>query len=281
MVDENDAVSGEQDETEATAETVETTDNPVAQAKPKADDAEQDEQSGDDADKADDEVKAKDDKEDKSDDDKKPSRKPGAEKRIKQLIDKRNDLEREVAQLRSRLERNQKLERPDPGKYDDPDEYTSDLAVYKLRTSETSEIEEGVKHAQESANQALVQSYQEKILDFAAETPDFHSVASNPALQITPIMANEIMDSDQGPQVQYYLGKNPREAAEIATLSPAQQIRAIGRLEARVSAPVVKRVTQAPAPIKPVTGKSSPSLSYSESMSMEDYARMRAAGRNP
>lgn len=277
MSDENNALSGEQDAIAESELEQATPSDDDAQAEAEASEAEQGDEPGDEAEDA----KAKAEDEESAEDDKPKRNKKSASERISQLTQIRRDQEREIERLKAQLDRVSKLERPDPNKYDDPDEYTSDLAAYKLRTSQADDLRESAQAAQQSAQQALQAAYNERLMDFAAETPDFHTVAMNPALQITPVMAEQIMDSDLGPQVQYYLGKNPREAARIAALPPAHQIREIGRLEARVSAPAPRRTTQAPAPIKPVAGNSKPRLSYSDDMSMEDYAKLRAAGRNP
>lgn len=281
MSDENNALSGAQDDIAETEQVEATPVDDAAQADAEATEAEQGDNPGDEADEA--KAKAEDsDKADDSDEDGKPKRnKKSASERISQLTQIRRDQEREIERLKQQLERVSKLERPDPNKYDDPDEYTSDLAAYKFRQSQASELQESAKAAQEGAQKALQAAYNERVMDFASETPDFQTVAFNPSLPITPVMAETIMDSDVGPQVQYYLGKNPREAARISALSPAQQIREIGRLEARVLSPAPKRVTQAPEPIKPVAGNSKPRLSYSQDMSMEEYAQLRKAGRNP
>ena len=281
MVDETDAVSSETDElaNTETTETVEATPaDDAAQAEANTDDAEQGKTPGDEADKAD--AKAEDD--DKADDKPKPNRK-SAKERISQLTTIRRDQEREIASLRAKLERTQKLERPDPSKYEDSDEYSSDLAAFKIRSSEAGDIEASVKDVEQRSAQVAVEAFEERLSDFRPDAPDFDAVANNPLLlsKLTPTMAKEMLDSDYGPQVQYYLGKNPREAASIASMSPSQQIRAIGRLEAEVSRPVQKRVTQAPAPIKPVSGTGKAGLSYTADIPMEDYARLRKAGRNP
>ena len=55
----------------------------------------------------------------------------------------------------------------------------------------------------------------------------------------------------------YYLGCNPKEAERISRLSPYLQAKEIGKIEAKVADnPPVKRTTNAPPPIKPVTAKS-------------------------
>jgi hypothetical protein len=280
MSDETNALSGEQDAiVETGQETATPADETAAQADENAETAEQGEQPGDEADDGEAKAEDKDAKADDSDDEDKPKRnRKSASERISQLTQIRRDLERENERLKSRLERTAKLERPDPNKYDDPDEYSSDLAAYKVRKAEADDLQESAKDAETRASQALAEAYNERVMDFAAETPDFYTVAQNPALPISPVMAQEIMDSDVGPQVQYYLGKNPREAAQIAALPPGQQIRAIGRLEARVSAPAPKRVTQAPAPIKPVAGNRTPASFDPNKASVEDYIKKRNEG---
>jgi hypothetical protein len=69
-------------------------------------------------------------------------------------------------------------------------------------------------------------------------------------------MAQTIQASDNGPDIAYYLGTNPKEADRISRLEPFLQAKEIGRLEAKVaSEPVTKRTSSAPAPISPVTAR--------------------------
>ena len=273
MVDENDALSGEQDESTQAPETgtEESTENPVAQAKPETEQAEQGDNPGDEAQTE--EAKA----EDSEQVEKKPNRK-SASQRIGELTQIRRDQEREIARLNAQLDRTRRLQRPDPNAYEDSDEYASDLAAYKVRTSQTEDIEASVKDAEVRATEVLAAAHNERVMEFSQDAPDFHQVAGNPSLPITPDMAKEIMDSDFGPQIQYHLGKNPREAARISQLPPSRQIREIGRLEAEVSRPAPKRVTQAPAPIKPVAGKRVNPAFDPQKATPEEYAKKRAEG---
>jgi hypothetical protein len=76
-------------------------------------------------------------------------------------------------------------------------------------------------------------------------------------------MAQTIRESDIGPDVAYYLGTNPKEAARISKLSPASQIKEVGKIEIRLeSNPSVKKTTNAPAPIAPVSARSTGSPAY-------------------
>jgi hypothetical protein len=71
-------------------------------------------------------------------------------------------------------------------------------------------------------------------------------------------MAETIQSSDIGPELAYYLGSNPKDADRIARLSPLSQAKEIGKIEAKLAAePPMKKTTSAPAPITPVTARSS------------------------
>lgn len=105
---------------------------------------------------------------------------------------------------------------------------------------------------------------------------DFAEVALADDLTITPIMAEAMKDSDMGPDVAYYLGKNPDQAERIAKLNPAAQVREIGKIEARleVKAEPVKRPSKAPPPIDPISSGSGSSSSL-EAASQKEYEAMR------
>jgi hypothetical protein len=92
---------------------------------------------------------------------------------------------------------------------------------------------------------------------------DFKQVAYGDHVRITQVMADTIRSSEAGPDVAYYLGSNPAEAAKIADLPPFLQAKEIGRLEAKMMAnPPVKRSTSAPPPIAPVTARGGSSSAY-------------------
>jgi hypothetical protein len=107
------------------------------------------------------------------------------------------------------------------------------------------------------------ESYHEKEEEARTKYDDFEQVAYNPKLPITNVMAQTIQASDIGPEVAYYLGANPKEADRISRLAPIMQAKEIGRIEAKLATdPPVKRTTSAPAPISPVTARSSGGPAY-------------------
>ena len=109
----------------------------------------------------------------------------------------------------------------------------------------------------------VLESYHEREEEARSKYEDFEQVAYNPKLPITNVMAQTIQSSDNGPDIAYYLGTNPKEADRIARLEPFLQAKEIGKLEAKVaSEPFTKRTSSAPAPISPVTARGSQSGSF-------------------
>jgi hypothetical protein len=110
---------------------------------------------------------------------------------------------------------------------------------------------------------AVLDAYHDREEEARVKYDDFEQVAYNPNLRVTDAMAQTIQASDIGPDVIYYLGTNPKEADRIARLPVLLQAKEIGKLEAKlVSDPPVKRTSTAPAPIAPVTARTSGSNSY-------------------
>ena len=106
-------------------------------------------------------------------------------------------------------------------------------------------------------------AYHDKEEEIRAKYDDFEQVAYNPNLPITTVMAQTIQASDIGPEVAYHLGANPKEAERISRLSPILQAKEIGKIEAQLAAnPPVKKTSNAPAPISPVSARSSGTPSY-------------------
>ena len=110
---------------------------------------------------------------------------------------------------------------------------------------------------------AVLDAYHDREEEARVKYDDFEQVAYNPNLRVTDAKAQTIQASDIGPDVIYYLGTNPKEADRIARLPVLLQAKEIGKLEAKlVSDPPVKRTSTAPAPIAPVTARTSGSNSY-------------------
>jgi len=109
----------------------------------------------------------------------------------------------------------------------------------------------------------IAEAYYDREEDIRAKYDDFDQVAYNTNLPVTEYMAQAIQASDIGPDVIYWLGLNPKESGRIAQLPPILQAKEIGKLEATLASnPPVKKTSTAPAPIAPVTARSSGTPAY-------------------
>ena len=110
---------------------------------------------------------------------------------------------------------------------------------------------------------AVLESYHDLEEEARTKYDDFEQVAYNPKLPVTNVMAETIQSSEIGAELAYYLGSNPKEAERISRMTPLSQAKEIGKIEAKlVSAPPVKKTTSAPAPISPVTARSTGAATY-------------------
>jgi hypothetical protein len=203
----------------------------------------------------------------------KPKQVPWFQKRIDELTAKRYEAEREAAYWRGKADTapvHQEQAQAVPDRWDDPegyDRYLIEQAKKEVRT--------------ELQRDKTTSTYHERVAKVREAKPDFDSVTTNPALPITPVMANVIYESELGPEVAYHLGANPGEAARIAALPEYRQAAELGKLEVKLSQPAPAPVTRTPPPPPPetVAGLSAGIAKSPEDMSMAEYIAARNAGQ--
>ncbi|TQV80324.1 hypothetical protein [Denitrobaculum tricleocarpae] len=143
---------------------------------------------------------------------------------------------------------------------------------------------------QQQHQEKLVTEYHQRVDAAQDKYEDFDDVAFSDDVVITAVMRDAMVESEFGPDVQYYLGSNPEESAKIAALSPVAQIRAIGRLETKFAQaeakaesvkddPPPRKTTSAPEPIKPIGGKKASGNINPDKLSTEQWMEQRAAGK--
>lgn len=183
-------------------------------------------------------------------------------------------------------ERPQLTGEPEPKQEDfsDPDSYQAARFQWAVRaevsrTLEAKQREDAERTAQQK-QEAQRKDYAERIEKARQAHADFSEYAESPDLFISMPMAQAIMTSEQGPEIQYYLGKHPDEAKAIAQLEPIAAVRAIGKIEAKLvnpSAVETKQVSRAPAPIKPLAGNNNAGPKDPEQETADEYIARRRA----
>ena len=174
----------------------------------------------------------------------------------KRLAREQRKWEREQAARAAEKQLKAPAEIPPIEQFASPDEYADALAEKKA--------EELLARREQARMQSeIIESYHDREEEARNKYDDFEQVAYNPKLPITDAMAQTIQASDIGPDMAYYLGSNPKEAERISRLAPLQQAKELGKIEAKLADnPPVKKTSSAPAPIAPVTARSSGSSSY-------------------
>ena len=143
---------------------------------------------------------------------------------------------------------------PEPLK---PDNF-ADAQAYADALAERKAQELLAQREAEAERMAMLDAYQDREEEARGKYDDFEQVAYNPKLPVTETMAQTIQASEIGPDVIYWLGSNPKEAERIARLNPLLQAREIGKIEAKLASnPPAKKTSTAPAPIAPVTARTS------------------------
>jgi hypothetical protein len=183
-------------------------------------------------------------------------------------------LEKELAALRQPKapEGEPKLEQFDY----DPEKYAAAKAEY-AKTQAAKDFEARQKaEAGKQSQQKLLSAWEEKVERGADKYDDFNEIVGD--LRPVNALVEAIMDAENGEDVAYHLGKNPKEAKRIAELPLVSQIREIGKLEAKLLSKPEKpqAPSKAPAPITPLTGAASvPSDQPSEQDDMATWMRKR------
>ena len=225
-------------------------------------------------------------------DEEKPQEKLLTQKEVDEAIQRRlsresRKLERQIRaefenkMLREQLSAQTKPEtptqpsgEPKPEQFKDYESYIDALTDYKVEKKLAGVQERSAQQRQAEAQQQAEQRIRDNLSKAAEKYEDFEEVVTNPSLPITAAMRDSIGESDIGGELAYYLGTHANEAAEIAKLSPVQQVKAIDRLEQKLKAPA--KVSEAPAPAQVVgKGKATQAIDLN-SASLDDYMKMRA-----
>lgn len=220
-------------------------------------------------------------------------RNPGVQKRLDELTRNWRQTERDRDHWRELAMRNQGHSQQQPQAAQgeptleqfggDPAKFYAEHARWAAREELRRAKDEEASQKKQERERERHQKYEERVNKTRTKYEDFDDLVTDPALPITPDMADYIRESDEGPEVAYWLAKNPQEAARIAQMNGRDADRALARIEARlatpppVTAPVAQRpVTNAPPPPPTVgTASSSGPKGLRDDMPLKDWVRER------
>jgi hypothetical protein len=168
---------------------------------------------------------------------------------------------------------------------DAQDEYLEKLAEWKVDQREQVRNEQARQQQAQQQQAAIAKTWTERLEATRARIPDFDDVVQGAIadhnVQISRAMSEAITESEQGPDVVYYLAKHPDEARRISALSPLAAAREIGKIELKVTPEAEPdktaevKVSKAPPPVKPVGSKASTGKTLDDAG--DDYQAYKAA----
>ena len=139
-------------------------------------------------------------------------------------------------------------------------------------------VERDARTAAANAERADAEIWSTQIDAERDKYPDFEAVAYDPSVPYSEVMINAVQGHPNGVDIAYYLGQNKETARRIASLPPLQAVLELGELGTRFKTaksvtPPAKRQTNAPAPIKTVSGNGT-GAGISKSPDDMDYGRI-------
>lgn len=215
------------------------------------------------------------------------------QKRIDELTRQKNDARREAEYYRRMSEAKKEQEAPkklSPDDFATYDDYVDAKVEQRTAALVAEHIEKQTRERQQSAEQSAQQAehqarqvaWVEKESKITETIKDYTDVME--AAKETPIsepMVLAMLESDRGPEIAYYLAKNPGECERIAALAPFSAARAIGRIEMQLEGeprePAAPPVSTAPKPLKSVR-PSAPvtNTKFRDNMSMAEFRAWKA-----
>ena len=157
--------------------------------------------------------------------------------------------------------------RPTREQFENVDDYVEAMADWKL-----GQRDQQARQKQQAQQAQTLAAKTENFYSEAEKIPGFDREAFD-ELPLTRHIAEALIESEAPAKLMAHMAANPEEVARIASLSPARQAAEIGKLETKLaSAP---KVSNAPAPIKPIGTRGSGTNSEPSKMSMEEDAEYR------
>jgi len=179
---------------------------------------------------------------------------------------------------------------PNPDDFSTVGEYARAVTKWEIKQATKQAKEQEKRQAEQSEVQTRFKTaqkeYNTKVTEFKKSTPDFDDVVADfvdehQDFKVSGEVMEALMTSDFGPQIFYDLIKKPGEYERFSKMSTIQQIRELGKNEARIAAKVSSsqefRTSKAPAPVSTIgKGMATKAKSLSDpNISFAEYERIR------
>jgi len=189
-----------------------------------------------------------------------PSKKDGTQKRIDELTKHRREAERERDYYRGLAQEKQVAPEPvEAGKTLADFEYDEAKFTEYLSTQAKAEASAETQRVLAREKGAKAQAdFSGREAEFADTVDDYHTAITSPSLNFSQDMATATLTTEKGPELRYYLAKNPEVSAKLAQMTPLDMAMELGRIAAtKLVKEKPPSVTKAPKPVPKIAATDS------------------------
>lgn len=173
--------------------------------------------------------------------------------------------------------------KPNPDNFESHSEYVEALTEWKIEQKEQLKTQEKAENEAKQKAKEVGQAFKERLETFKEKHEDFDDLleaATKPNLRLDEAAQHALIESEKSAEMLYELAKNIPELERISKLSPIQQIKELGKIEARLTSEPVKepkKQSTAPAPISPIKAKGATVTKsiYDPNLSQAEYEALR------
>lgn len=224
-----------------------------------------------------------DDGEDQGEQGAEEQRKPkvnGVQKRINKFVKTLAEQGEENRRLKAELEslrqsqgnQQPKDEKPNHQHYNDINAYEKDLIDWNTRQINSQRNAEPSRNRVDYAEEQRVSTWKSRVDELAKANPRINEITSDELYFIDAFPAiGQVVKESVNPELVLHLVDNPQLIEDLHDLSPIQVARELGKIEASLKKPVLRKQSNAVAPITPVKGNGAVARVDVNNLSMEDY----------
>lgn len=207
----------------------------------------------------------------------------GVQPRIDELTRARREAEREasywksVAAGQAQTSAEAAPQKPVAEQFNDYGDYVEALTDWKAEQAVAKRME---ADSSRKVADTQAQTFMERQSAFRAVAADYDEVVGGSTAPVSAHVQSVILDSERGPELAYYLGKNPTALTALNSLSPLSAAREIGRLEASFAKPATaaeKKFSNTPAPANTTAAQGRATKPSLATANMDEYMAQRKA----
>jgi hypothetical protein len=201
-------------------------------------------------------------------------------RRLKTWMNTAQQLQASNLELQARLMGVTKpvVETPKPARdqFTNDDEYIQAQVDFQL-AKKLPEIQSKIQ--QSTQQQTAMSSFQVRENEVRKQNPDYDEVIAdaNDIPVKHQIIVDAIMMSKEGPELRYYLAKNPEIMEDLNAMHPVEAALELGSIRSQLThkEPAPRVVNRAPAPIRSVLSNGVTVTTSPEKMSMDEFVKSR------